>query len=119
MFRTPSKQNNAAARDLFEKALAVDTKFPDALAGLAYADMRGHINGWSEPGVDGAGRARGGAGHRADPNYAHAYYIKADLLAYGMKPGDEQVANEALAAIETRDTHQPNLRFRLLRVRNN
>jgi adenylate cyclase len=103
MFRTPSKQNNAAARDLFEKALAVDAKFPDALAGLAYADMRGHINGWSEPGVDGAGRAMKEAEQAIalDPNYAYAYYIKADLLAYGMKPGDERVGNEALAAIET------------------
>ena len=36
-----------------------------------------------------------------DPNYAYAYYVKADLLAYAMRPNDEQSGNEALAVIDT------------------
>jgi adenylate cyclase len=102
MFGTPSKENDAKARNLFKKALVIDAKYPDALAGLAYADMRDQFNGWTQPGDDAGGRAMKEAEQaiELDPAYAYVYYIKADLLAYAMKSDDEQVAHEGLAAID-------------------
>ena len=102
MYRTPAMQNDDEARGLFQRALTADPKNVEAIAGLAYADMRDHFNGWNEPGVDKGDRAMAEA-ERAialDPKYAYAYYIKGNLLAYAMKPNDEQAGNEAMAAAE-------------------
>jgi adenylate cyclase len=113
MYRTPAKENDRAARALFERAAAIDPKLPDAIGGLAYVDARDHLNGWVEPGDDKAKRAREETELTIalDPNYALAYYIKANLLAYGMKPGDEQAGAEALDAAETALRLNPSLAF--------
>ena len=103
LYRTPLMQNDAEARALFQQAAAIDPTNIDAIAGLANADLRDYVNGWNEPGINKAERGMVEA-ERAialDPSYVYAYYIKADLLAHGMKPKDEQVGNEALAAAET------------------
>jgi adenylate cyclase len=103
MYHTPMMQNDDEARAVFQRALTIDPKNVDAMAGLAYTDFRDHVNGWTEPGIDKAKRATAEAEQviALDPNYAYAYYIKTDLLAYEMKPNDEQVGNQALAAAET------------------
>jgi TolB-like protein/class 3 adenylate cyclase len=104
MYRTPSKENNAAARALFQQAIGIDPSSADATAGLAYVGLRDHINGWTQPGQGDHIQEAMQKAERAialDPDYAYPYYIKADLLAYTMKPMDQQVANEALAALET------------------
>jgi adenylate cyclase len=103
MYRTPSQQNAAEARALFKRAVSIDPKSADAVAGLAAADLRDFVNGWTEPGIDKGKRAMDEAEQTIvlDPNYVYAYYIRADLLAYTMKPSDEQVGNEAMAAAES------------------
>ena len=113
MYRTPTMQNNQEARHLFERAAAIDPKLPDAIAGLAYVDSRDHFNGWFETGDDKGKRALEEAEQTIalDPNYALVYYIKANLLAYGMKPNDEQRGAEALDAAETALRLNPSLAF--------
>jgi TolB-like protein/Tfp pilus assembly protein PilF len=111
MYRTPTMQNDQAAHSLFERATAIDPKSPDAIAGLAYVDLRDHLNGWVEPGVDKGKRALEEAEKTIalDPNYAIAYYVKASLLVYAMRPGDEQTGTEALTAAETALRLNPSL----------
>ncbi len=102
MYRTPSMLHDNDARELFQRALAIDPKNVDAIAGLAYTDMRDHFNGWTETGVDKGARALAEA-ERAialDPSYGYAHYIKGNLLAYAMKPNDEQAGTEATAAAD-------------------
>jgi adenylate cyclase len=102
MYRTPSMQHDIDARELFRRALAIDAKNVDAIAGLAYTDMRDHFNGWSETGIDKGARALAEA-ERAialDPTYEYAHYIKGNLLAYAMKPNDAQAGSEAMAAAD-------------------
>jgi len=113
MYRTPAMQNDQEARRLFERAAAIDPKSPEGIAGLAYVDLRDHLNGWIEPGVDKAKRALAEADQTIahDPTYALAYYIKASLLSYAMRPGDEQAGAEALAAAETALRLNPSLAF--------
>jgi TolB-like protein len=113
MYRTPAMQSDQDARRLFERAAVIDPKSPDAIAGLAYVDMRDHINGWVEPGVDTRKRALEEAEQTIalDPNYALAYYVKANLLAYAMKPNDQQRGAEALDAAETALRLNPSLAF--------
>jgi adenylate cyclase len=113
MYRTPAMQSDQDARRLFERAAAIDPKSPDAIAGLAYVDMRDHINGWVEPGVDTRKRALEEAEQTIalDQNYALAYYVKANLLAYAMKPNDQQRGAEALDAAETALRLNPSLAF--------
>ncbi len=113
MYRTPAMQNDQEARRLFERAAAIDPKSPEGIAGLAYVDLRDHLNGWIEPGVDKARRALTEADQTIalDPNYALAYYIKASLLSYAMRPGDEQAGAEALAVAETALRLNPSLAF--------
>ena len=111
MYRTPAKQNDVAARALFQHVLKIDSNNADAMVGLANVDLRDHVNGWTDPGIDGWKLAMTEAEQAIalDPNYAYAYYIKADLLAYSMKPGDEQVGNEGLASAETALRISPSL----------
>ena len=45
MYRTPAMQNDQEARRLFERAAAIDPKSPEGIAGLAYVDLRDHLNG--------------------------------------------------------------------------
>lgn len=113
MYRTPAMQNDQAARALFERAVAIDPKLPDAVAGLAYVDSRDHFNGWLEPGIDKAKRAMDEVEQTIalDPSYAFVYYIKANLLAYAMKPNEEQRGAEALDAAETALRLNPSLAF--------
>ena len=109
LFRTPARENDIAARELFEQALKIDPNNADAVAGLADADLRDHINGWNDPHIDVAARAMAEA-ERAialDPDYGEAYYIKADLLGYAMKPGDQVMGNEGLAAAEAALRNNP------------
>ncbi len=113
MYRTPTMQNNQEARLLFERAAAIDPKLSDAVAGLAYVDLRDHFNGWFEAGDDKGKRALEETEQTIalDPNYALVYYIKANLLAYSMKPNDEQRGAEALDAAETALRLNPSLAF--------
>jgi adenylate cyclase len=113
MYRTPTMQNNQEARLLFERAAAIDPKLSDAVAGLAYVDSRDHFNGWFEAGDDKGKRALEETEQTIalDPNYALVYYIKANLLAYSMKPNDEQRGAEALDAAETALRLNPSLAF--------
>jgi adenylate cyclase len=113
MYRTPTTQSDQEARRLFERAAAIDPKSPDSIAGLAYVDLRDHLNGWVEPGVDKGKRSLEEAEQTIalDPNFALAYYIKANLLSYDMGPHDEQKGAEALAAAETALRLNPSLAF--------
>ena len=49
---TPTKDNNDAARALFERALAIDPNYAAALAGNAYTYMVDYTNGWTNPQTD-------------------------------------------------------------------
>jgi TolB-like protein/class 3 adenylate cyclase/Flp pilus assembly protein TadD len=81
-WRPRSKENNKEARALFEQALQLDPKYPDALAGLAVTHATDVGNGFSEAPEDQRRQAEDAAARALaiDPNHALAHYARGIAL---------------------------------------
>jgi adenylate cyclase len=92
-----AKDNNDAARALFQDALKVDPNDADALAGSAYTYSMDCSSGWTRADVDYEALVLGQADKalRISQNVLSAYYAKADYLLCTERPEDARRAAEA------------------------
>ena len=89
-----------AARTLFERALAIDPNYADALAGDAMTYQVDYLYGWSPAGTDYEGKIIGQADRAIAlaPDDARAYYPKSTYLRMTHRANESiQVANDGLA----------------------
>ena len=89
-----------AARTLFERALAIDPNYADALAGDAMTYQVDYLYGWSHAGTDYEGKVIGQADRAIAlaPDDARAYYPKSTYLRMTHRANESiQVANDGLA----------------------
>jgi adenylate cyclase len=100
-----TKDNNSAARTLFELALNVDPNDSDALAGMADTYMHSHAYNWDASSVDYDAKVIGLADRSIalNPANALAYSAKAIYLSQTKRPA------EALAVAEAGLEHTPNI----------
>jgi adenylate cyclase len=89
-----------AARTLFERALAIDPNYADALAGDAMTYQVDYLYGWSHAGTDYEGKVIGQADRAIAlaPDDARAYYPKSTYLRMTHRANESiQVADDGLA----------------------
>src|SRR3984957_5912795 len=89
-----------AARPLFERALAIDTNYPDALAGDAMTYMVDYLYGWSPAGTDYDEKVVGQADRAIAlaPDDVRGYYPKSVYLRMSNRANEAvQVASDGLA----------------------
>ena len=89
-----------AARTLFERALAIDPNYADALAGDAMTYQVDYLYGWSSAGTDYEGKVIGQADRAIAlaPDAARAYYAKSTYLRMTHRANESiQVADDGLA----------------------
>ena len=81
-WRPRSKENNIEARALIERALRLDPKYPEALAGLAVTHATDVGNGFSEAPEDQLRQAEDAAARALaiDSNHALAHYARGIVL---------------------------------------
>ena len=91
-----TKENNNAARALFEQALKIDPNETDALAGDAYAYLLEYTRGWATAGTDYEAKILGQADRAIAlaPDNVWAYNVKSLYLTISQR------ANEALSAAD-------------------
>jgi TolB-like protein/class 3 adenylate cyclase/Flp pilus assembly protein TadD len=101
-----TKDQNDAARTLFEQALKIDPNDADALAGAAAAHLHEKQYGWTSPGIDERAKAKIlDPAERAialAPNNEKPYYTKSFYLFLARRE------NEALGAAEAGLAINPN-----------
>jgi adenylate cyclase len=105
MYQRPTKENIAAARNFFEQALTIDPDNADALAGVAYSELRDFAQGYEEPNIDYSTRVFVPA-ERAiaiSPTTGMAYYAKGVYLFLTNQP------KEAIATAQAGLERNPNL----------
>ena len=80
----PTRENNNAARALFEQALAIDPEDAGALAGDARTYMIDKVYDWTNPDVDYDAKIVGQADRSIaiDPNDPVPYYVKSIYLSF-------------------------------------
>jgi TolB-like protein/class 3 adenylate cyclase len=103
----PTKENSAAARAMYEQALAIDPNDGGALAGVAYTHFVDKTYGWTNPDADYDAKVLG----QADRSIALA---PDDPLPYYAKSGylrELRRLDEALRAARRRAGHQSKLRL--------
>jgi adenylate cyclase len=96
----PTKDELIAARALFERALEIDPKDADALAGSAHTYMVEYAYGPNDPETDYAAKVLGQADRSIAlaPDNAWAYGVKSIYLNISRRPNDAlRVANAGLA----------------------
>ena len=100
-----TKDNNDAARALFEQALKIDPNETDALAGDAYTYMNDFVYGWTNPDIDYDAKiiAQADRALALDPNNSWAHYAKSLYLNLSHR------ANEALGAADAGLAGNPNM----------
>jgi adenylate cyclase len=86
----PTKDNNDAARALFEHALKIDPDDPDALAGSAATYAADFTYGWTSPGIDYDARIIDQADRAISiaPNVVSAFLTKARYLVVSRRWSD-------------------------------
>jgi adenylate cyclase len=96
-----ARDANGLARQLFERALAIDSDDADALAGNAWTYLLDYFFKWGDPGanyeVEVLGEANRAIG--LDPNNVRAYFVKAQYLNMSGRPGEALGAAEAGLAV--------------------
>ena len=100
-----TKENNNAARGMFERALAIDPNDAGALAGEASTYMVDRIFGWADPDVDYNAKVVGLANRSIaiDPEDARAYSVKSLYLTNGNHAVEGLRAAEAGLAVNPND----------------
>ena len=103
----PTKDDLAAARALFERALEIDPKNADALVGSANTYLAEYSYGWTDPETDYDAKILG----QADQAIAlardntWAYSVKGTYLNFSLRPRDAlRVANAGLGGVDFRDS---------------
>ena len=96
-----ARDANGLARQLFERALAIDSDDADASAGNAWTYLLDYFFKWGDPGanyeVEVLGEANRAIG--LDPNNVRAYFVKAQYLNMSGRPGEALGAAEAGLAV--------------------
>ncbi len=100
----PNKERSESAREFFEQALKLDPQNAEALAGIAYTDVRAYAFGWTANLADAAAEAMDmlAKATAINPNYAYAYWLKSTMLFLTKQ------LPEALQAAQTGLTINPN-----------
>jgi adenylate cyclase len=104
LWRPLTKESMIESRALFEKALALDPDFADAMAGLAWTYVDDYMNGWTSPDTNYDDKIFKLTERSIElvPNNAYAYAAKALYLILTNR------ADQALAATNAGLEHNPN-----------
>lgn len=97
-----SPENGKRARELFEQALSQDGQNLDAMVGLAHVDATDILFGWSDNPTGAAKRSENYVASvlAADPDYAQAYRVRAEILLGEARPGEMLLAAQRAAALD-------------------
>ena len=100
-----TKENNNAARAMFEQALAIDPNDPGALAGEATTYLFDNVFGWVDPNVDYDAKVTGLADRSIAiaPAEARPYATKSLYLTNGHRPAEGLRAADAGLAFNPND----------------
>ena len=98
---TERRETNREARALFDRALQIDPKDADSLAGSAFTYYADFIYGWGDPGTDYEAKALGQADRAITlaPDNIRGYYVKGFYLSMSRRPREGLAAAEAGLAI--------------------
>jgi adenylate cyclase len=101
---TERRETNREVRALFDRALQIDPKDADSLAGSAYTYFVDYQYGWGDPGTDYEAKALGQADRAITlaPDNVRGYFVK------GIYLGDSRRPREGLAAAEAGLAINPN-----------
>jgi adenylate cyclase len=96
-----TKENNDAARALFEQALAIDRNYAAALAGDAYTYFVDYVFGWINPQLDYDAKiiAQADRAIALDPNSGWAHYSKCFYLNISQRPNEALNCADAALAV--------------------
>ena len=100
-----TRENNNAAKALFEQALKIDPNETDALAGDAYAYMLEYTRGWASTGTDYEAKILGQADRAIAlaPDNMWAYNVKSLYLSTSRRANEGLSAADAGLAIKPDD----------------
>jgi tetratricopeptide (TPR) repeat protein len=98
---TERRETNRQARTLFDRALQIDPKDADSLAGSAFTYFADFIHGWGDPGTDYEAKALGQADRAITlaPDNVRGYFVKGDYLSLSHRPQEGLAAADAGLAI--------------------
>ena len=85
---TERRETNREVRALFDRALQIDPKDADSLAGSAYTYYVDWVNGWGDPGVDYEAKvlARADRAIALAPDNVRGYSVKGSYLSMSSSP---------------------------------
>jgi TolB-like protein/class 3 adenylate cyclase len=97
LWRQQTKESMIESRGLFEKALALDPNFADAMAGLAWTYVFDYIYGWTSPDTDYDAKIFGLTDRSISlvPSNAYGYAAKAMYLIFSGRPRDARDVTDA------------------------
>jgi hypothetical protein len=98
---TERRETNREVRALFDRALQIDPKDADSLAGSAYTYFVDWIYGWGDPGTDYEAKVLGQADRAITlaPDNIRGYFVKGFYLSESRRPREGLAAAEAGLAI--------------------
>ena len=98
---TERRDTNREVRALFDRALQIDPKDANSLAGSAYTYFVDWVYGWADPGTDYEAKALGQADRAITlaPDNVRGYFVKGFYLSQSRRPREGLAAAEAGLAI--------------------